>query len=182
MGPKPKDPMESFLKKFVVLESGCWEWTASKMGNGYGKMYFNQGWTGAHRASYTLHKGLIPIGFCVLHRCDNPPCVNPEHLFLGTQLDNIADMNRKGRQYTRPLFGEANPNARLTNALVMEIVELGRAGHSNPKIASQFGVTGVRISQLLRRHGIIRGRGKRSDLAMQKLTRREGGGWRAREF
>lgn len=81
----------------------CWEWRGSKMGeHSYGFFGHSEGRTvRAHRRAYELSFGIIPVGLNVLHRCDNPPCCNPSHLFLGTQADNIADMIAKGRQAWR---------------------------------------------------------------------------------
>lgn len=85
----------------------CWPWTASRANNGYGKFRDDSGRRiGAHRFSWILHNGPIPEGLCVLHRCDNPICVNPAHLFLGTFHDNALDKAAKGRcanQWTGPL-------------------------------------------------------------------------------
>ena len=81
------------------LPNACWLWTGHKTKDGYGKLYMQsfgyQIYT--HRISYMLAYGSIPIGFHVLHRCDNPPCCNPSHLFLGTQQDNMRDREAKGR-------------------------------------------------------------------------------------
>ena len=79
----------------MMDDVGCWLWVGRRDSYGYGKLGKKQ--TASHRLSWTIHFGPIPSGLCVLHRCDNPPCVNPAHLFLGTQLDNIRDMNAKGR-------------------------------------------------------------------------------------
>lgn len=85
----------------------CWEWSACRTSQGYGRIgvlkdgvndVMTPGY--AHRVSWELHYGPVPEGLCVLHRCDNPPCVNPNHLFLGAHVDNTADMFAKGRNVT----------------------------------------------------------------------------------
>lgn len=99
---------ERFWAK-VRKSKGCWEWTGAKQHNGYGFIH-----TGghvirrplrAHRASWELHYGPIPAGLWVLHRCDNPSCVRPDHLFLGSRSDNMKDCAAKGRVCT---IGQAN--------------------------------------------------------------------------
>lgn len=90
--------MKRFLSKTKKELNGCWTWTASKSGSaGYGGFYFKGTKHYAHRVSWELHNGKIPNGMYVLHKCDNPSCVNPSHLFLGTQSDNINDSYAKGR-------------------------------------------------------------------------------------
>jgi hypothetical protein len=81
----------------VQKSSGCWNWTGGLNYWGYGQMAFMGKTMGAYRASWIIHNGPIPNGFFVLHRCDNRRCVNPGHLWLGTQKDNIQDAVRKGR-------------------------------------------------------------------------------------
>lgn len=85
-----------FFNNILKTENGCWEWQASKTRFGYGKFKsFNQQL--AHRVSYILHYGTLDKDICVLHKCDNPPCVNPEHLFTGSIEDNNKDRASKGR-------------------------------------------------------------------------------------
>lgn len=95
-GSKPQDPVERFWKK-VKKSEGCWEWLAVVSSRGYGTFSLNYKSVSAHRYSYQLHFGEIPDGLLVCHTCDNPRCVNPDHLFLGTSLDNNHDMIKKGR-------------------------------------------------------------------------------------
>lgn len=87
---------ERFFYKVEKTDS-CWNWIGGKYSNGYGCMFVGRKLTGAHRVSWMVHNGAIPSGMQILHRCDNPPCVNPDHLFLGSQLENIRDMLGKNR-------------------------------------------------------------------------------------
>lgn len=89
---------ERLWSRVVDQPNGCREFTGCLNRWGYGKISFNGRPIGAHRMAWILTNGPIPDGASVCHRCDNPPCCNPEHLFLGTQDDNMADMNTKGRQ------------------------------------------------------------------------------------
>jgi hypothetical protein len=81
----------------VQMESGCLEYQGRKVGFGYGQLMYDGRYQVAHRVAYQLTKGSIPAGLVVMHSCDNPPCVNPDHLSLGTVADNNADRDRKGR-------------------------------------------------------------------------------------
>ena len=85
-----------FAKK-IVKTPFCWFWIGARDRDGYGQMSVNNVQQKAHRMSFLLHRGHIPAGMQVLHRCDEPPCVNPEHLFLGTARDNANDRVSKGR-------------------------------------------------------------------------------------
>lgn len=84
-------------KRSVQSETGCLEWCGSKTPLGYGTMSFHGKREYVHRVSYILYKGVIPEDMCVCHSCDNPKCINPEHLWLGTQGDNMKDRDKKGR-------------------------------------------------------------------------------------
>ena len=109
---------QSVLQRFCkYIEFGprdsCWNWTGGKMPKGYGIFNYDKSRL-AHRASYSLFKGDIPDGMNVCHKCDNPQCTNPDHLFLGTQKDNLADMTRKGRRVNAAPKGERHGRAKLT--------------------------------------------------------------------
>lgn len=102
----------------------CWNWKGS-LRRGYGYLKSGKTKLSAHRSSWEIHFGKVPSGQWVLHKCDNPKCVNPDHLFLGTALDNNLDMMRKGRAKLRNSGtlrpGEENPGAKLTVAAVHHI-------------------------------------------------------------
>lgn len=121
--------------------SGCWLWLANSQsdrasGPGYGMIRIKGKPKLAHRHFYELYKGPIPSGKFVMHTCDNPACVNPEHLFVGTAQDNMDDMTKKGRR--NPPHGVRNSHAKLTPEIVLEIFSDGR-GVTN--IARSFGIT-----------------------------------------
>lgn len=84
-------------KSKLNCSNGCWEWVGHRLKKGYGQMRCGKKLVLAHRASWAAFKGEIPVGLFVLHKCDNPSCCNPEHLFLGTNADNMNDMVAKGR-------------------------------------------------------------------------------------
>lgn len=133
----------SKLRRFAVAPSGCWEWTGGKNENGYGTLYHDKVLMLAHRFSYAVHSGVTPDSQIVCHRCDNPKCVNPDHLFIGTRADNNRDMRAKGRHKpptAPPQKGAQNHNAVLTEALVIEGRKLRAEGQKYRVIAERLGV------------------------------------------
>lgn len=140
--------VERFTAKYVKDESGCWVWTASTAGKGYGqiKVPSQRRQVYAHRVAYELSKGPIPIGRLVCHTCDNPKCVNPDHLFLGSAKDNLQDMKRKDRH----LRGDRNAKAVLTESQVREIRGLSDTGYRQHELAKRFGVSQMTISRIVR--------------------------------
>ena len=129
-----------------VDKSGdCWVWTAYTSVCGYGQCYLNNKTWLAHRASWVIHNGPIPDGLCVLHKCDNPPCVNPDHLYVGTKKDNTRDMIARNRGPSR--VGAINGNAKLCDLDIWLIRELAPK-FTRTAIAQWFGVTRVQISTI----------------------------------
>lgn len=132
----------------------CWLWKGSIYSSGYGILKHRQKRYGAHRLSYQFNVGPIPDGILVCHRCDNPPCVNPRHLFLGTVKDNADDCVAKGRHS----HGERHPDSKLTESDVIEIRRryVPRAygsPNSIPGLATSFGVSIDTIWNVIHRKG-----------------------------
>lgn len=137
-GPDPILPSLRFWSK-VQKGSGCWEWTGSTTLKGYGQLHLGGGGShvAAHRFSWTLAHGPIPSGMIIMHICDNPPCVRPDHLKLGTIAENQADMARKGRAGQR---GERSPVAKLNDDAVRDIRRAAACGTPVAELARRYGV------------------------------------------
>jgi predicted XRE-type DNA-binding protein len=157
--------LRSIVERFwaKVSKAGpdeCWLWTGAVDVNGYGKLYIGRNATGtlrfvkAHRYSWELaHERAIPDGLYTLHSCDTPRCVNPAHLRVGTNTDNIADRADRKRGKEHRQRGESNDNAKLTEAQVRQIItELQRLPRrSQASIAEQFGVKQPQVSRIMLR-------------------------------
>lgn len=143
------EPIEIRFERHYIPEpmSGCWLWLSTLTSDGYGRIIDDRKRSRrqilAHRISWELHRGLIPELANVLHTCDNPGCVNPEHLFLGSHSDNMRDSVKKGRKNN--LKGEKHGNAKLTEAQALEIKHSSDRGVD---LAARFGVAATLISKI----------------------------------
>lgn len=137
---------ERFWSKVKVTES-CWLWCAGKNGDGYGSFWYKGRPMGAHIVSFEDEYGCsVPSGLCVCHTCDNPPCIRPDHLWIGTRLDNWNDMRLKGRH----THGESHAKAILNTQDIIDIRRLRSDGISAVAIAKWYGIPGVTVSPILR--------------------------------
>jgi len=131
----------------------CWPWRGAANFKGYGRFYLAGGpFVQSTRYSYELAHGPIPVGAHMLHRCDNPPCVNPAHLFVGDPRANMADCMRKGRNYPPPHhLGERNHAAKLSVEQVRDIRRRAELGEQRKDIAAVYNVAPANVSQIVLR-------------------------------
>lgn len=146
-----------FSEDDLQAMTSCIEWTGGLNNNGYGITYrkiLGGKIRYARRLAWYEAHGPIPKGMCVLHRCDNPACVNIKHLFLGTKAENSADMVAKGRQSKgsqHGVRGEEHPNAKLTKSQVINIRRLYDAGSNGVILGKKYDVTSDLIRKIVRR-------------------------------
>ena len=157
MGRATKPIEERLWSRVEKRDGGCWLWQGAKTRpkSGYGTIRGGGRAHLTHRLSWELANGPIPDGLRVLHKCDVPLCVNPAHLFLGTQRDNMEDMAIKGRHKSRTApesvkRGELHPLAKLTRADAEQIRSRRRAGATGASLAREFGVSEATISLIVR--------------------------------
>jgi predicted XRE-type DNA-binding protein len=164
---------EDFWRR-VTRSELCREWQGPRDRKGYGLTTWRGRSAHTHRLAWELTYGPVPPGMCVLHRCDNPPCCEPTHLFLGTRADNAADAMTKGR-HTR---GEMVGTAKLTTAKVFAVRSFVRAGYPQMEVANLFGCNTSTISRIARQESWkhvasgdpLRGARRGSRQWMAKLT------------
>ena len=146
-----------WMRVDVASKAECWDWYGNKAPNGYG--YLGKRIEGkvknflAHRLAYEYRFGDIPEGLCVCHHCDNPGCVNPYHLFVGTRSDNMQDCVSKGRHYHHVMFGEDVPNSKLKTDQVLEIRKKYKPfEYTHRMLADEYGVSASLIKQIVNRY------------------------------
>lgn len=153
-------------------ESACWPWKKRLHGGGYGRFCFNFRIYKAHRVSFAIFRGPVPDDLAVCHHCDNPCCVNPAHLFLGTLAENNADMRQKGRGVNPPIGinngcftserirGRKHPCCKLTQEQLDEMLALAASGWTTKQLAARYAMTIRHINKLrepFRRQGEANG-------------------------
>lgn len=139
----PKHRLEEHIEH---KENGCIEWVGHKNSQGYGRIQVNHKDIRTHRLAYELANGPIPEGMVVRHKCDNPSCINPAHLEIGTQQENIRDRGERGRTFVHA--GETTPNSKLTNKDVLYILQ---SSDNNTFLGKKFGVNSSTILAIKRR-------------------------------
>lgn len=143
-----KDELRFWSKVNITSDNGCWEWKNYRDNFGYGTIWWKGKPRLAHRVAYEISNGDIDNNLLVCHRCDNPKCCNPDHLFLGTNKDNVIDRNKKGRQ-ARPK-GESNSQSKLTWEIAGEIRRRYQSGGvSQRSLASEYGVNQSQVYRIV---------------------------------
>ena len=146
--------MKRFWDK-VSIKKPCWEWLAGKDKDGYGRFWLNGRFVRAHRFSYELAFGPIPTNQLVCHTCDNTSCVNPGHLFVGTQQDNIRDKYKKGRAANNlpviPQRGDMHKSTKISDKDVVELRKMYESGeYKQSELADFFNISRPQVNNIVR--------------------------------
>lgn len=147
-----KKPKYASLKEYIDqsykldFETNCWEWTRSLKNFGYGNAWWERKHWIAHRLSWVFYNGEISKDTNVLHKCDNAKCINPEHLFLGSYLDNNIDRKNKGRNANTN--GDKNPFSKLKEHQVIDIIQRLENGEKGRRLAELYSVSKGAISKI----------------------------------
>lgn len=141
--PQRLSRMKRFESKYSAQQTGCWPWVGSRHPFGHGQFWDGARLVYAHRFAWEVANGKIPDGLCVCHTCDNPWCVNPEHLFLGTKADNSADASRKERLGRTPILSQQSLGGFCRDWL---------GGYTQYQLADKYGMTQSNVSHVLRDH------------------------------
>jgi Autographiviridae endonuclease len=131
-----------------VTECGCWIWLSALRTDGYGQLTFNHKHMSAHRASYEAFCNCIPDGFHVLHTCDTPQCINPDHLYIGKDKENARDRKMRGRHRWRAHLGESHGRSLLSSNQVRGIRYDLESGESGKNVSIKYGVSTATISAI----------------------------------
>lgn len=139
-----QDVLDTFEAHVEKATNGCWNWVGDSV-VGYGRIMIQTKRVLAHRLSWRIFRGEVPVELDLCHHCDNPACVNPDHLFLGTAEDNVRDAAKKNRLQ----YGVRKANAKLNAQKVIQILQLGKRGEPHCDIAKQMGVDASVITNVL---------------------------------
>lgn len=146
----PFNPDRLWSRILIASDDECWEWQGCRERQGYGRIWYGDGGVLTHRLAYILTNGEPPDDAPhILHRCDNPPCCNPAHLYAGTNAQNVADKMQRGR--FKPNLGERHGNSKLTTDSVLSIRERFRGGESRDVLAAEYGIAPAYVNQLAAR-------------------------------
>ena len=143
--------IDLFMSHVKAAPSGCHEWQASTGTHGYGQVTIAGVMRRTHRVAYEIAFGEIPEGMSVCHTCDNPKCVNPEHLFAGTQTDNMRDASVKGRIVIPHPSGERHPESIVTEDDVRSMRTDNGRGQSLSSLAKRHGISKSQVFRIVRR-------------------------------
>jgi hypothetical protein len=146
------DVKKRFYSKIRISEAGCHEWIGARQSNGYGRFNLFRESMYAHRVAALFKYGVVYSHLDVCHKCDNRRCVNPEHLFVGTRLENMQDAVRKGRQAK----GNKLPNCKITSEKLAQIIQMAIDGLPYKEIANKFMVSRYCVNNLAIKNGVRR--------------------------